>query len=302
MIKIFFHSSDLDGMCAGAIVKFKYPDAKLIGINYGQNFPFDTLDIKNDIVYMVDFSLQPFSEMVKLVSLIGLNKLIFIDHHKSVIEDANKTMLTNDNITMSFNQVCPGKREIGKGACELTWEYLYPYEKMPFAVSLLGRYDVWDLSNPTTLDFQYGMRLNNTWPDNQELWKQFLRSDDNNETTMLIVDTIKSGETILKYQKQENEKYSKSCAFEVKFEGYNAICINKLLTNSQLFESVYDVTKHDIMISFGLRANGMWTMSFYTTKEGVDVSEIARKYGGGGHKRASGAIFKELPFKIQITQ
>ena len=39
-----------------------------------------------------------------------------------------------------------------------------------------------------------------------------------------------------------------------------------------------------------------WNLSFYTSKEGVDVSQIAATFGGGGHIRAAGASkLKELP-------
>ena len=43
-MKCFFHSADLDGHCSGAIVKHKYPDCEMIGINYGQEFPWDTIE------------------------------------------------------------------------------------------------------------------------------------------------------------------------------------------------------------------------------------------------------------------
>ena len=43
MIKCFYHLADLDGHCSGAIVKYKYPDAELFGINYGQAFPYDKI-------------------------------------------------------------------------------------------------------------------------------------------------------------------------------------------------------------------------------------------------------------------
>jgi len=295
MIKCFFHSSDLDGHCSGAIVKYKYPDAELFGINYGQPFPYDKIS-KEDTIIMVDFSLQPFSEMVKLWKFVEESgHLVWIDHHVSSLKDANKTIVGNDN---NFESVCNGKRQNGKAGCELTWEYFFSNEKMPFAVSLLGRYDVWDLQE-MVLPFQFGFRLNETWPTNQELWQKFFKEDwDEGSNDDLVMDTFRNGELILKYQKQENEKYSKSCAFEVKFEGYNAICINKLLTNSQLFESVYDPEGHDIMISFGLRSNGIWTMSFYTTKDDVDCSSIAKKFGGGGHKQAAGCNFKQLPHQF----
>jgi hypothetical protein len=123
------------------------------------------------------------------------------------------------------------------------------------------------------------------------MWQDYFSkySDD------LIKDTIKDGQLILKYQKQENEKYAKSCAMEIDFKGFKAIAINKLLTNSQIFDSVWDESKYDLMITFGVRANGMWTMSFYSTKENVDCSEIAKIFNGGGHAGAAGCNFKTLP-------
>jgi len=39
-MKCFYHSVDLDGHCSGAIVKRAYPDCEMIGINYGDKFPW----------------------------------------------------------------------------------------------------------------------------------------------------------------------------------------------------------------------------------------------------------------------
>ena len=51
------------------------------------------------------------------------------------------------------------------------------------------------------------------------------------------------------------------------------------------------------MLSFIWR-KGQWTVSLYSTKSDIDVSIIAKNYGGGGHKGASGFQCKELPFKL----
>jgi len=54
------------------------------------------------------------------------------------------------------------------------------------------------------------------------------------------------------------------------------------LASSQLFSSVWDIEKHPIAITFVWNKN-KWTVSLYTTEEtGIDVSEIAKSYGGGG--------------------
>lgn len=304
MIKIYFHSADLDGHCAGAIVKYKYPEAELIGINYGQEIDYNKI-AKDDMIFMVDFSLQPFDEMVKLAQHVGMNGLVWIDHHITAIDNAKNCVFDNvvpmngqEPFVITFNDICPGKREDGKAGCELTWGFLFPDREMPEVVRLLGRYDVWDLANPNVLDFQYGFRLNKTWPTNQELWKDYFENDIHGHGHDFVKLSKIDGRTILRYQKQENEKYIKSCAFEVDFEEFKAICINRLLTNSQMFESVWDNKKYDIMITFGLRKNGLWTMSFYTDKEGVDCSLLAKRFGGGGHKQAAGCNFDELPIEF----
>lgn len=85
----------------------------------------------------------------------------------------------------------------------------------------------------------------------------------------------------------ENKKYAKTCYFETEIDGLKCLAINKMLSNSQLFDSVWDETKYDAMLMFGYR-KGQWHVSLYSTKEDVDVSVVAKKYGGGGHRGASG--------------
>lgn len=74
-------------------------------------------------------------------------------------------------------------------------------------------------------------------------------------------------------------------AFYREFEGYRAIVINKANTNSQIFDSA-DKDSFDIMMTCSYNGK-IWTYSIYTEKENIDVSKIAEKYGGGGHKKAS---------------
>ncbi len=39
-----YHSADLDGFTSGAIIKRKYPNAKMIGYDYGNPFAMDSED------------------------------------------------------------------------------------------------------------------------------------------------------------------------------------------------------------------------------------------------------------------
>lgn len=272
----FYHSADLDGHCSGALIKMKYPECELYGINYGDEFPWDK--VENQHVIMVDFCLQPFEDMLKLKE--KANALIWIDHHKSVIDESKKY------------PVIEGFRKNGRAACELVWIYYnISLSDIPTFVYLLGRYDVWDHSDPRTLPFQWGMKQYDTDPSRDsvmEFWNLLFDVE-------LINRIIEDGSIILKYVKSEDEKYVKALSFETELDGYKAIAVNKMFTNSQLFDSVWDNTKYDIMITFGWK-KGSWTISLYTDKEGVDVSKIAKKHGGGGHKQAAGFQCKTMPF------
>lgn len=277
-MKCFYHSADLDGYCSGAIVKTKYPDCELIGINYGDEFPWERIE-KTEIVFMVDFSL-PMAEMDRLNRL---SMLVWIDHHKSAIEEAEAA---------GFLALGGQLLEIGRAGCELTWRWCYPYTRIPHAVYLLGRYDVWQHHEvPGALEFQYGMRgQEDTRPENLMFWEGLFESQG-----MQVATIIEEGRMLLAYEERQNAMYVKSCAFEVEFDGLRCIAVNRGLTNSLIFKSVYDPAKHDAMLSF-VRRPGKWTVSLYSDKAEVDVSAICKARGGGGHKGAAGFQCAALPF------
>ena len=84
-------------------------------------------------------------------------------------------------------------------------------------------------------------------------------------------------------------------SFWTKFEGYKVIACNIGMVSSQLFDSIKE--DYDIMMPF-VYDGKKWTVSLYTKKD-IDVSVIAKKYGGGGHKQASGFQCSILPFMIK---
>ena len=262
--------SDFDGKCSGAIVKSLYDHCEMIGVDYG-NCDISGINIAlNEVIFVVDFSFE--KETMGILNNVA--NLIWIDHHRTSIEKME-------------GHTIQGKREIGKAACELTWEYIYPARQMPIAVKLLGRYDVWDHSDPRTLPFQYGMRLlDDTQPDSRVWAKSFL------ERTFFY-ETLENGSICYKYQTQQNSIYAASMSYEGEFEGYKAIIMNKPFANSQAFDSVYNPDIHDIMILWGCK-QGEFKYSIYTDKKDLDVSEIAKKYGGGGHKNAAGFHTKSI--------
>ena len=274
-----FHK-DNDGYASAAIVRRQFPKCDLYAINYGYEVPWARIQRHADEgVIIVDFTLQPMEDMQRLHTMLG-DKLTWIDHHISTIRSAGSYGLTD----------VPGIRKSGVAGCELTWQYYFPDEAMPKSVRMFGRYDVWDHANyPDALPFHYGFGiLPASTQVKDPLWHDIL----NDNITDRI---IKEGKLILKYVQNQNKMLSSCLSFETELDGYTAIAANTS-GNSMVLESVYDPKVHDLMILFEWTSRHFWTVSLYSDK--IDVSKIAKRHKGGGHKGAAGFQCQELPFEV----
>lgn len=305
---IFYHSADLDGKCSAAIV-LRYEeqrwgrDCELYGINYGDTFPWEKIEPERT-VYMVDFALKPIEEMYRLGESC---QLYWIDHHKDILEawaQGEMEQVDRDGPDAPARLRCAGACcEVGKAGCELAWEFCYPDTKIPHAVQLLGRYDVWDEACTIVpwshiLAFQYGMRLEDTEPASL-LWLTLFGEQGVSAEVDRVRLIVSGGNAVLRYEIKQNEIAANACGFEVTFEGHRALAANRGPTNSKLFESRWDPERHDIMIAFYWSRRGQWKVSLYTTKDGIDCGALCGKYGGGGHPGAAGFMCKELPFELR---
>ncbi|MBW2031775.1 MAG: hypothetical protein JRJ31_22210 [Deltaproteobacteria bacterium] len=285
-MKCFYHSADLDGHCSGAIIKLHHrDDCEMWPIDYHYPFPWKQIN-PGEVVYMVDFHLEPFDEMIRLSELCDL---VWIDHHKSAIEEYNKR-LPNIHIR--------GLREIGIGAAALVWKYVYLEEPLPVPVRLVAEYDVWNLSDPNTLAFQYGARLHSTDPscgDGLLFWDKLLFPDRAMEPDGFLGTVVDDGWKCVAYQERLDAKYCKN-VFIVTFEGLRCVALNAPYCNSKTFEAVWNANRYDAMLAFYMIGPDRWKVSMFTTKDDHDLSRIAKKYGGGGHQKAAGFICNKLPF------
>ena len=291
-----YHSRDQDGYSSGAIVKKKFPDAILFGYDYGQDLESVMGDISGSTlnehnVIMIDVSLGTMEQMFALAK--KCKSLTWIDHHLSAIK---KYEAVKDQAPANFIAVL----EDGIAACEGGWKYLFPNEKMPRAIELLGQYDTWRNQDKERwemriLPFQYGMRLkcNSAQSFPMDLLNGQVHLLSVGEVDKIVESITQNGHVILEYQSKINETLCRK-AFEFEFEGLRAICLNGGGFSSDVFKSVYNEDKHDVMIPFQYDGKTkQWILSMYTTKD-IDLSVIAKKWGGGGHKQACGFQVPDL--------
>lgn len=276
---VIYHKSDYDGIFSMQIAKKFLVDADYLGWEYGDPIPAVEPD---RTLFMLD---------INVAGLMNHPRLIWIDHHATAIAKYPKEIY--------------GYRVDGVGACRLVWQWFIPKgvttlpEKdeylnrsvaEPTAVRLAGEYDVWDHRGDGSFELQHGL-------DAQEIvqWGRLLdASSDDGYVAKLLAD----GKIAMQFAKTRNAAIIRDRGFKINWEGLNLLCLNTPQRGSLSFDSA-DQTGIDGLLAFSYNGNqGKWTCSLYhsiTNKE-HDLSVIASKYGGGGHKGACGFEVKALPF------
>ena len=280
MIRIFYHD-DLDGrLSAYLALKFAAVEGEKwlqIPMNYDKPFPMETIR-KNDRVYLLDYHISP-EDMTTLKSIVPA--VTWIDHHISSIEKFK-----------DYPGHIDGLRRDGMAACMLTYEYFLPEftglpeEAFPYYIRLVADRDVWAWRyGEDTVNFCSALDALDTSPDNIELWRQ---ARDNPEHF------LKMGKVVNQYKTMRNQEIIVRNAYLSEFEGLRAICCNCPRADSNLFDGI-DPNSYEIMAVYSYTGE-VWCVSLYTKRDDIDVSRIAMKYGGGGHKQAAGFTTKDFLF------
>lgn len=277
-VAIMYHNDRGDGELAASIVKLHHPKANLIPMSYDKDIPWYKLQPKQTI-YVVDLSF----DMYFLNKLNDEYNLIWIDHHDSVIKEAE------------FNNFNPkGIRDTNYAACLLTWKYFNPDTAIPRVIELIDDYDRWIFQYEDTLKFNRGIRSinNSNIQDNIKLWQTLITDLEE------LQKYINIGDEINKYLSFIHNLYSQDLCFETDIDGYNVLCANIRGFSSLFFEHMVDKEKHAAVCLYSYIGNvGVYRYSIYAVDTSINVSEIAKKMGGGGHSNAAGWSSKELTLK-----
>jgi len=284
---IIFYHVDLDGHASGAILQrhLERNNPEMISIDYNDPFPWEKIN-KDTNVWMADFSLDPWEDMVRLRQQAG--RLTWIDHHKTSIDSYKQHL-------KSRGKLIRGIRVDGEAACSLCWKFTHEGTDPPKSIYLAAVYDVWIWQGVEgAIEFQHGSRIFETDPGTEEgrlFWDEIF-----NSPRKKTEEVIQMGKALIPYRERSNRKFMKSSAFETEIDGLKVIAVNRK-GNSQQFNSVWNPEKHTAMLTFAWQ-KGSWFVSLYTDRKDIDVSVIAKRYGGGGHRCAAGFQIKELPFDL----
>lgn len=167
----------------------------------------------------------------------------------------------------------------------------------PVLIRLAGEYDIWDHRDPDAKALQFGLRAlsQEAFADlvHDEFYSPAKYPDPN--PTPRICDAVSHGHAIKAYCDKQNDEYSKAYSRTLDWEGLKFCALNiGQRGNSDLLRGGL---KPEHQACFAWRHDGeKVVVSLYHAPghEDLDLSKIAVKYGGGGHKGACG-------FRIGLT-
>jgi len=249
-----------DGFGAALIVK-KWADENKLPIEFVEGSYSDKSipEVKGRDVYIVDFS-YPRDVLIKMEE--DANYLHVIDHHKTAEEDLKGLGFCSFDMEHS-------------GAM-LTWKHFYPNEEAPLLIQYIEDRDLWKWKLRNTKAISAGINL---LEKNFDAWNNFLNNDN-----MLFLE--KKGQVIHQYENAQIKEFLNNKKIElVNIANYEVPCVNSTTLASELGNKLSEGYPFAAVY---YNEGGRRYYSLRSQKDAVDVSEIAKKFGGGGHSQSSG--------------
>lgn len=257
-IAVIYHAECPDGFAGSYAAWKKFGNNAIYIPVYHDTSPPPQIYGKH--VYSLDYS---YTLPVVRDLLPKVKSLTIIDHHISNVEAV---------------KLAGGVTDMDHSGGVLSWIYFFPDKKIPRLFKNVEDIDIWKFKLPYTNEIA---EITSLYPLDYKVWDKMVREM---ETAKGLKKYVEEGKILIKKRDEQVKKLA-GYAEVVTFEGYNCYMINSPCYTSHLGNFLVKKmppiaiiwSRRGNKIIVGLRSDGS-----------VDVAKIAEKYGGGGHKAASG--------------
>jgi len=290
---VLYHADCYDGFGAAwaieqARLKAKVNKGSIRYVPVQYNKPLPLVDYACDLMYIVDFSFP--MEVLDNLSAVA-KRIVIIDHHKSAEE--NLAGLTRFNIgDPGFDALISHQRilahfDMTQSGAVLTWKHFHQ-DPVPLMLQYIQDRDLWkwELTDSEAIN-----SVISTVPFS---FRQYDRMADEIEHD--FPETRSTGQTVLRYRQKLVEEICKPARlarYETKTgKTYMAVVVRSPVLQSEVghylcqkfpaadFAIIYsDIPDSPNNVKWSLRSEGSF-----------DITEIAKEFGGGGHRNAGGMV------------
>lgn len=270
---LIYHANCPDGFGAAYCFWKKFGDTiEYRALTHEDTIPEDTVG-RN--IWMADFCYK--LDTIKDI-LSKAKRVIIIDHHITAMNDIGE--FSHPNLVTYF--------DMNHSGAALSWMYLFPHKEIPTLIRYIEDRDInkWEL--PDAKSFLSVVDSNKK---DFDIWDALAVEA---ESAIGFNSLVNSGKILLKFM-SENSNSIKQHIFIMKIAGIDFPTINTSLPwRSYILNEIAEE-------QFGRAAsyyfNGKEYIFSLRSLEGelfIDVSEIAKSFSGGGHKRAAGFAVASL--------
>lgn len=281
---VLYHANCLDGLGAAysAWKRLGAKDTLYIPVQYGKDFP----DIKvqtTDTVYILDFSYP--HDVIK-ANIPETTEIVVIDHHESAKDHHDAIMADLDRITM-------GVFEIRKSGAVLAWEWFMGSVPVPMLLRHIQDRDLWKFELPSTRAILTGLRAT-TGYTNFEVLDSMMYTQDGKECSEYLKVLAFKGSILNEYDDHMCDSFARAGSEKiaaVHFMGHKTALYNTTTLISDIGAAVLrNGQGYDIAMSYFVTSDLKMVFNLRSDDKGanVDVGDIAKCLGGGGHHNAAG--------------
>jgi uncharacterized protein len=269
---VLYHKDCADGFGAAFAAWTVLGDPTVyVPVQYGEPMPLGQIPV-GGTAYIVDFS-YPREDLISLAQ--RSNRVVVLDHHKTAREALEGLDGTVPGLSVAF--------DMDRSGAVLTWEYFHPGEPVPLLLLYIQDRDTWRWELQDSRAFSAALGLE---PKSFERWKELARclTPDNPWARERFV---ADGSLVLRAQAQHVASLaSKAVMSDV--GGHSVPAVNCPIFQSELGEELckkYPDSPFAAVWFCPGPDTEIWSLR---SRNGFDVSEVARSLGGGGHAAAAG--------------
>jgi len=237
-------------------------------------------------VIIVDFSYP--ADTLKLMGEMALSVLV-LDHHKTAEEDLKpfaKMWPAASAAPVVGRGEVRAYFDMHRSGAGMAWDFFMPHDKRPALVDHVEDRDLWRFMKHGTREIHAVLT---SYKPSFDVWDQL---NDRIENPIQRASVIDEGEAIDRKHLLLCEEVIKAGRHEVMVEGVTVPVCNAPFHMASDIGNIMSVGQ-PFAATFFITAEGNWQYSLRSQKDGMDVSAIAKKLGGGGHRNAAGFTIKK---------